>query len=197
IWKYAFYVSLICAAIIGGSLTWYYWISNINIAGFEANNTGYGMSPKLALFPTNSALKLASFGLTCGCADLLVNAITCLGIFYKKNQNNVFNKAAMSLMIITLIEFVAQILVFFAEGAMYLLMQQNIYSGIFIDIYFAMCWITDLSVLSKPYTLLFMSRNVRKAFFHTYHIKSSEYPNRIFTVSKPPPTISIHSQNKI
>ena len=71
-------------------------------------------------------------------------------------------------MLITLIEFSTQILVFSAEGALFILGGMRIFEGIYNDFYFAMCWITDLSTLLKPYTLLIISGAVRESFLDTY-----------------------------
>ena len=71
-------------------------------------------------------------------------------------------------MTITLIEFATQILVFAAQGMLFMLGENYIYDGIYNDFYFAMCWITDLNTLLKPYMLLLMSEEVRGRFLDTY-----------------------------
>uniref|UniRef100_A0AC34RI53 7TM GPCR serpentine receptor class x (Srx) domain-containing protein n=1 Tax=Panagrolaimus sp. JU765 TaxID=591449 RepID=A0AC34RI53_9BILA len=93
-------------------------------------------------------------------------------------------------MAITLIEFVTQMLLFLAEGTMYLYMLQNIRNGPFYDIYFSVCWISDLAVLVKPYTLLLISQNVKKAFMQTYRFRKKETRKHVKVASIAPLTVS-------
>ena len=168
IWKYAFPISLFCSFTIALSLTWFYFFGRIVLIPMDIHMVTYGLGPKPDFFSAYSAIKLALFGLFCGSLDFIVNAITCTMIFLKRRQNTVFNKIILGLMIITLIEFATQMLVFVGEGALVILGKNFIFDGIYNDFYFAMCWITDLSTLLKPYTLLIISGTVRKCFLESY-----------------------------
>ena len=168
IWEYGFIISLAGGVVTASSLSWYYFFGRIAVVPMDFYEVTYGLAPIVDLFPANSAAKLALFGLVCGSLDLVINVITCTVIFLKRNQNVIFNKIVLGLMMVTLVEFVTQILMFAAQGGLYILGVNHIFDGIYNDFYFAMCWITDLNTLLKPYMLLLMSGAVKERFLSAY-----------------------------
>ena len=139
----------------------------------DPHSVTYGLGIYVKLFEFRSSLALALFGLICGSLDLTVNAITCIMIYHNRRVNESFNRIALGLMAITLIEFATQMLVFVAEGGLYWVGELKIFDGIYNDFYFAMCWISDLNTLLKPYTLLFLSGAVRDSFWDIYCTKTT------------------------
>ena len=168
IWKYAFPISLFIAFGIAISLSWYYFFGRIVLIPMDAHNVTYGLSSIPDFFSAHSAIKLALFGFIFGSLDFIVNTITCMMLYLNRHQNVVFNRIIIGLMTVTLIEFLTQMMLFTVQGALFILGVMQIFDGIYNDFYFAMCWITDLNTLLKPYMLLLMSEEVRECFLDTY-----------------------------
>ena len=191
IWKRAFSISIIFAVFIAISLSWFYFFAETVLIPMDLRAVTYGTGMQVTIFKFPSSLALALFGLICGSLDLTVNAITCMMIYHNSRVNGSFNRIALGLMGITLIEFATQMLVFAAEGALFLLGNMMIYDGIYNDFYFAMCWISQLNALLKPYTLLLLSATVRECFYNTYWRKMTEnsllksVSHRVHVVNQP------------
>ncbi|KAE9554980.1 hypothetical protein FO519_001798 [Halicephalobus sp. NKZ332] len=184
IWRpWVFWSLVTIVVIVALLLSWFYIISEIIVIPFSPKQTGnYALIYGFDLFPVNSALNMVIYSTIVGGTSLIIN-LTSLFILMKQNSaravtqkdtKQYFRKSEIGLCIVSLGDFSFELLMVIFQEIMNVLMLEAKYNDpLFDTIYLQMPWMTDLAILSRPFLLLFMSKQVRivfgKAVFCGHH----------------------------